>query len=330
MQLALDEAWKYQLLTYPNPAVGCCIIGEYGEVLAVEAHQKAGLAHAEVLALQKAYTKLTNDTTITQFQESHEIHSYLLENHNNIFQKTTLYTTLEPCSHYGKTPSCANLIASLGVGRVVVGAKDFNNEAAKGIEKLQDAGVEVLCDVLEQRCQKLLIPFAKYLEGRFVFFKWAQRLNGTYDDGSITSQEAKKQVHKMRHVCDLLIIGGNTVRTDRPTLDGRLVNGKAPDVLILSHHKEFDTTIPLFHVPGREVFVEESLEKVKEYHCVMIEGGEAMYEATKQIVDMYLCYVAPHFGGSHSFVQTRDNFEILKADKVGKDIMLWMKKVDNE
>lgn len=330
MQLALDEAWKYQLLTYPNPSVGCCIVGQYGEILALEAHKKAGLAHAEVLALQKAYVKLTNDTDILHCKDSHEIHSYLLKHHNDIFQHTTLYTTLEPCAHYGKTPSCANLVASLGVGRVVVGAKDFNSEAANGIQILQGVSTEVVSDVLAQECAHLLFPFQKYLDGRFVFFKWAQRLNGTFDDGSITSQEAKKQVHQMRDVCDLIVIGGNTVRTDRPTLDARLVDGKAPDVLILSKYKEFDATIPLFNVPERNVFIAENLEKIKEYHCVMIEGGESMYEATKELVDMHLCYVAPHFGGSLSFRASRDNFEILKADKVGKDIMLWMKKVDNE
>ncbi|MBA1437517.1 MAG: bifunctional diaminohydroxyphosphoribosylaminopyrimidine deaminase/5-amino-6-(5-phosphoribosylamino)uracil reductase RibD [Epsilonproteobacteria bacterium] len=330
MKLALDEAWEFQLLTYPNPAVGCCVVGEHGEVLAVAAHQRAGEAHAEVLALQQAYAKLSNDATILELQASADIHDYLLQNHNNIFQNCTLYTTLEPCSHHGKTPSCANLLVSLHLKSVVVGANDFNSEAANGIKILEEAKVDVTCNVMAQGCKELLIPFQKYIEGRFVFFKWAQRLNGTFDDGSITCGASKTLVHKMRDVCDLLVIGGNTVRVDRPTLDARLVGGKAPDVLILSKQKEFDTTIPLFNVPNRRVFIADNLEKINEYHHVMIEGGESMYELTKEVTDLYLCFVAPKFGGKLIFAQSKDQLRILKADKVGEDIILWMKKVDNE
>jgi len=113
MELAIKEAWKFQLLTYPNPAVGCCIVDGDGSLLALRAHEKAGCAHAEVLALQDAYVKLTNDTSILSYSSSHDIHQFLLNNHNNIFSKCTLYVTLEPCAHTGKTPSCALLICNL-------------------------------------------------------------------------------------------------------------------------------------------------------------------------------------------------------------------------
>lgn len=330
MKLALDEAWKYQLLTYPNPAVGCCIVGEYGEILAVAAHKKAGGPHAEVLALQDAYIKLTNDTAIKQLSESQQIHAYLLEHHNGVFSKCKVYTTLEPCSHHGKTPSCASLLASLHVTSVVVGARDFHEKASNGIDILKGAGCNVTCNVMQQECEELLIPFQKYLGGKFVFFKWAQRLNGTYDDGSITCNEAKVHVHKMRNVCDLLVIGGNTVRIDRPTLDARLVDGKAPDVLIFSNSTDFDRSIPLFSVPDRKVFIADNLEKLSEYHHIMIEGTQTMFELTKSIVDLHACYVAPRFGGKMGFANLEDDFKILKADKVDEDIILWMKKVDNE
>lgn len=326
MNLALQEAWKYQILTYPNPAVGCCIVGEHGEILAVAAHQKAGGPHAEVLALQKAYFKLTSDPNILPLVHSQEIHEYLTKHHNGIMHQCSVYTTLEPCSHHGKTPACANLLASLHVKNVFVGAKDFHQEAANGIARLEDVKINVTCNVLQKECEDLLLPFQKYLEGRLVFFKWAQRLNGTFDDGSITCNDAKVHVHKMRGVCDLLVIGGNTVRTDRPTLDARLTGGKAPDVLILSKQQDFDASIPLFSVPNRKVFIAENLDMIKQYHHVMIEGGESMYALTKEITDLYLCFVAPRFGAALSFSQSQDNFEILKADKVGEDIMLWMKR----
>ncbi len=112
MKQAIDEAWKYQGLTYPNPAVGCCIVGAKNELLAINAHQKAGAPHAEVMALKDAYFQLTNDSKILNFTNSSDIHTFLLENHNNCFNDISLYTTLEPCSHVGKTPSCASLISA--------------------------------------------------------------------------------------------------------------------------------------------------------------------------------------------------------------------------
>lgn len=326
MNLALKEAWKYQVLTYPNPAVGCCIVGKHGEILAVESHHKAGEAHAEVNALQKAYYKLTNNQEVLELSTSHDIHTFLLQNHNNLFRECSVYTTLEPCSHLGKTPSCANLLSRLGVKKVFVGANDFNKDAAQGNELLQSSGVEVTTQVMEKESTDLLTPFQKYLEGRFVFFKWAQRLNGTFDHGSISSQESKKQVHAMRDKCDLIVIGGNTVRIDRPTLDARLVNGKAPDILIISKQKEFDKTIPLFNVANRKVFIADDFSLLSNYKNIMIEGGENLYNLTKEFVDLYLCYLAPKFGGKQAFENIEDQFEILNADKVTEDIIMWMKR----
>lgn len=326
MNLALQEAWKYQGLTYPNPAVGCCITGGHDEILAVEAHHKAGQPHAEVNALKKAFFKLTHNDEILSLESSHDIHNYLLQNHNNIFHNCNVYTTLEPCSHVGKTPSCANLLSALGVKKVYIGSKDFNVEAAEGITTLESASVDVKTEILEQECNILLYPFKKYLESRFVYFKWAQRLNGTFDEGTISSATSRKHVHKLRDVCDLLVIGGNTVRRDRPTLNARLVNGKAPDILIISKEKEFDQTIPLFQVQNRKVYIADNFEVLKEYKNIMIEGGKTLYNLTKEFVDLYLCYIAPKFGGKQSFEDVKEEFEILNADKEHEDIIMWMKR----
>ncbi|MCD4667392.1 MAG: bifunctional diaminohydroxyphosphoribosylaminopyrimidine deaminase/5-amino-6-(5-phosphoribosylamino)uracil reductase RibD [Sulfurimonas sp.] len=326
MSLALKEAWKYQGLTYPNPAVGCCVIGENSEIFSVEAHQKAGNPHAEVEALKSAYFKLTNNSEILQLSKSSEIHIFLLKNHNNLFKNCSLYTTLEPCSHVGKTPSCADLISSLGIKKVFVGSKDFNPDAACGNDKLTACGIEVKNDILKEECDNLLAPFGMWTKKNFVFFKWAQRLNGTTDGGTISSKESRKNVHAMRDVCDLLVIGGNTVRVDRPTLDARLVDGKAPDILILSREKEFDKTIPLFGVEGRKVMIEENLSTCQDYKNIMIEGGSNMYQLTKEFVDIYLCYIAPKFGGDENFSKIEDKFEILNLQKDKQDIIMWMKR----
>jgi len=328
MALALQEAWKYQLLTYPNPAVGCTVVGGYGEILAVEAHHKAGGPHAEVNALKQAYYKLTDDSYILALSDSADIHTHLLSNHNGIFEDAKLYTTLEPCSHYGKTPSCASLIAELGIKEVYVGSNDTNKKAANGSMLLSMNNCMVYSEILKDQCDALLYPFQKTLESNFVYFKWAQRLNGTTDGGIISSKESRRDVHALRDVCDLLVIGGGTVREDRPTLDARLVNGKAPDVLILSRESDFDRDIPLFNVAGRKVFIEDNLDKIKEYKNVMIEGGPKMYALTRDVVDYYLCYIAPSLGGSQSIHFGEDNFEFLNLSKESEDIIAWMKRMD--
>ena len=326
MNLALKEAWKYQGLTYPNPAVGCTIVGENGEILAVEAHHKAGEAHAEVNALKAAYFKLTDDAYILALEDSADIHTHLLSNHDNIFENVTLYTTLEPCSHFGKTPSCARLISDLGIKEVYIGSNDTNPKAKAGSMILNMNDCLVYSELLKDGCDALLEPFNLWQQEKFVFFKWAQRLNGTTDEGIISSKESRENVHAMRDICDLLVIGGNTVRVDRPTLDARLVNGKAPDILIISKQTDFDSTIPLFSVEGREVFIDDNFSKLDNYKNIMIEGSSNMYELTRDIVDYYLCYLAPTFGGNNGFENLDDKFDILNIQKETQDIIMWMKR----
>ncbi len=311
MSLAIKEAWKYQGLTYPNPAVGCTIVGKHQEILAVEAHQKAGEPHAEVNALKFAYFKLTNDKSILDLEKSQEIHTFLLKNHNHIFNGVSIYTTLEPCSHVGKTPSCASLISKLGIKKLFVGSNDFNKIASNGNKIVKDSGVEIIDSILEDECNKLLEPFKKWQDNNFVFFKVAQRLDGS-TDGEVSSLESRTNVHAMRDVCDLLVIGGNTVRVDRPTLDARLIDGKAPDILIISREKEFDKTIPLFNVVGRKVFIENNFKRLDDYKNIMIEGTSKMFELSKPYVDLYLSYMA-------------SDFDILNIKKDSKDIIIWMK-----
>ncbi|MCD6433048.1 MAG: bifunctional diaminohydroxyphosphoribosylaminopyrimidine deaminase/5-amino-6-(5-phosphoribosylamino)uracil reductase RibD [Sulfurimonas sp.] len=326
MSLALKEAWKYQGLTYPNPAVGCCVIGKNSEILAVEAHQKAGNPHAEVMALKSVYFKLTNDFKILELTKSSDIHTFLLTNHNNCFKDISLFTTLEPCSHIDKTPSCASLISQLGIKKVFLGSLDSNEEASNGNKILEDSGVKVELNILREECDNLLEPFQKFNSKNFVFFKWAQRLNATTDNGIVSSKESRKNVHAMRDVCDLLVIGGNTVRIDRPTLDSRLVNGKAPDILILSRQKEFDGSIPLFSVENRKVFIADNFDLLDDYKNIVIEGSSKMFELSREIVDYYLCYLAPTFGGSYGFKNIDDKFEILNIQKERQDIIMWMKR----
>jgi diaminohydroxyphosphoribosylaminopyrimidine deaminase / 5-amino-6-(5-phosphoribosylamino)uracil reductase len=324
MALALDAAWEYQGLTYPNPAVGCAVLGPRGELLAVDAHRRAGGPHAEVLALKAAYRLLSGDQGIDPLESSDAIHDYLQTHHDGCFAQTTLCVTLEPCAHRGKTPACAALIAALKPAEVIIAHEDPNPEAAGGAALLEAAGIAVRHGVLRERGADLLLPFQRWQAGRFLFFKWAQRLDGTVDGGVISGKASRTAVHAMRDVCDLLVIGGNTVRHDRPTLDARLVGGKAPDVLILSRGEEFDRSIPLFGVTDRKVVVSESPDTMEGYRNVMVEGGPGMFEAFYERADCFVCFVAPTTGGTISFTNLPAAFRILHRRQSGDDVMLWM------
>ncbi|MDP1783831.1 MAG: bifunctional diaminohydroxyphosphoribosylaminopyrimidine deaminase/5-amino-6-(5-phosphoribosylamino)uracil reductase RibD [Sulfuricurvum sp.] len=326
MKLALNAAWDYQLLTFPNPSVGAVCIGPHGEILSVSAHKRAGGPHAEVYALRDAYISLSGDTALSNCDDSFVIHDYLKAHHNGLFETVRMAVTLEPCAHSGKTPSCALLIRDLGIKSLFISCKDPNAEAAGGGDILTQAGIACTFGVMEEEGAKLLEPFIRWQKKPFVFFKWAQRLDGTIDGGIVSSTTSREHVHALRDACDLIVIGGNTVRLDRPTLDARMVNGKAPDVLIYSHADDFDRTIPLFNIPKRNVFIESTLKRMDEYSLVMIEGGAAMMEATRDVCDWYLSYIAPKIGGGlHSIGQTTEDFEVMSA-KIHEDIILWMKK----
>lgn len=325
MDLALGAAWDYQLLTFPNPAVGAVCIGEHGEILSVGAHKKAGEPHAEVYALRDAYIRLCGDTTLVDCDDSALIHGYLRDNHNDCFKSVSMAVTLEPCAHHGKTPSCAALIRDLGIKTITVSCRDPNSLASGGLDLLREAGVECEMDVLPYEGANLLAPFVAWQTKPFVFFKWAQRLDGTVDGGLISSTASREHVHNLRDKCDLIVIGGDTVRTDRPTLDARMVNGKAPDVLIYSRQTHFDRLIPLFTIANRRVFIESSLERIKNYRLVMIEGGARMMEATRDVCDWYLSYIAPKVGGGMTTIgHCQEDFEVMSA-RIQEDIVLWMK-----
>ena len=325
MKMALDAAWQFQGQTYPNPAVGCTIV-QNGAVIAIGAHAKAGEPHAEVMALKEAYMALSIDRGIEALTSSHDIHEYLLKHHNGIFLFCDIYVTLEPCSHEGKTPSCASLLQKMRPQNIYISHYDPNPEATGGTQALISGGMDVHYGLCEKEGKELLSPFIKWNEKSFVLFKWAQRLDGTIDGGLVSDERSRIKVHTLRDVCDLLVIGGNTVREDRPTLDARMIDGQAPDVLIYSKTKDFDTEIPLFNVKDRDVFIEDNFEKLIGYKNIMIEGGPGMFEATKDIVDRYLCFLAPKTGGSVKFSNENESFKILQSEKLDNDMMLWMER----
>ncbi len=326
MNLALQEAWKYQGITYPNPAVGAVIVDKNGKILSISAHKKQGTPHAELNATKEAYLALRGDDYLRDLTDPSQIHSYLLQNHNNLFKNCKIYVTLEPCNHFGSTPPCSLLLLTLGFSEVIIGSVEENPKAVGGINRLKQNGMKVRYGVLKEKCDLLLYPFKKWQRDRFVFFKIATNLNGSYDTGTISSQGSREYVHKLRDKIDLLIIGGDTVRKDRPLLDSRLIDGKAPDILIYSKQKIFDKSIALFGIKDRKVFISNSLDITKNYNFIMIEGGDKMLKATKSITNWYLFFIAPTIKKG-SFMTTPLSFKPLYRQDIEGDTMIWLDKI---
>lgn len=323
MRHALHEAWKYQGLTFPNPAVGAVVSDDAGIILGIGAHQKAGKAHAEVLALKEAYKKLTNDTRIDVLEDATQLHAFLSEHHHNMFHSLSLHVTLEPCHHHGKTPPCSRLIHALGLKRVVIGSMDESEKAKGGSSFLETKGIAIERGYLKEECDTLLTPFTcKEHHKPFVFFKLALSANRVASGGLISSEASRMMVHRLRDRCDLLVIGGNTVRVDRPRLDARLYQGKAPNVLIYSHSNDVDRTIPLFAVQGREVFVENHLERVQRHALVMVEGGQGMLDALRKEIQWYLLFHSPHHKEGTPIVLP-DGLREVFSQPIGEDTMSW-------
>ena len=325
MKLAIDEAWKYQLLTYPNPAVGCVVV-KNDKLLSIEAHKESGLPHAEVNALKEAFLNENKNSVIGTLKSSHEIHDFLLKNHDGFFNDCEIYVTLEPCNHVGKTPSCANLLSVLKPKRVIVSVKDPNKIASGGLETLLNQNIDVRLGVLEKEGYNLLLPFISWQNKTSIFFKMAQTLNGSID-GKISSNRALAYVHTLRDKIDLLVIGGNTVRIDKPTLDARYILGNNPDILIYSKNKMFDKNIPLFKVPNRKVLISDDLFKLLDYKFVMVEGTYNLLDKLKEKIDFIILLISPKIRmGNNALNEINIDFEIMHENFIGEEKILFLKR----
>ncbi|QDQ01979.1 bifunctional diaminohydroxyphosphoribosylaminopyrimidine deaminase/5-amino-6-(5-phosphoribosylamino)uracil reductase RibD [Lysinibacillus fusiformis] len=205
MQLALDLAASARGNTNPNPLVGAVIVKD-GVIVGTGLHRKAGEPHAEVHAFRMA---------------------------GEHAKGATLYVTLEPCSHYGKTPPCANLVKESQVSRVVVAMQDPNpSVAGRGIKLLRDAGIEVEVGVLEDQSRRLNERFIHNMLTKrpFVLSKYAMTLDGkiaahTGHSKWVTGEAAREDVHHIRHEVDGILVGVGTVIADNPALTTRLKEG---------------------------------------------------------------------------------------------------------
>lgn len=197
----------------PNPMVGAVIVYD-GRIIGEGYHVRCGEGHAEVNACASVKP---------------EDEKYLKE--------STIYVSLEPCSHHGKTPPCADLLVSKGFKRCVVGCVDpFAKVQGRGIQKLRDAGIEVTVGVLEEECKSLNTRFMTFhgKQRPVVTLKWAQSANG-FIDGHISTPYTQMVCHKRRAEHQAILVGHNTWLTDNPGLDVRAWSGRNPSVYVAAN-----------------------------------------------------------------------------------------------
>lgn len=237
MRRCLDLAQLAEGMTYPNPMVGSVIVNK-GRIIGEGFHLKAGTPHAEVNAVNAVSDR-------------------------SLLKDSVLYVSLEPCSHFGKTPPCADMIIAAGIPKVVIATPDTSLKVAgRGIEKLRNAGCEVVTGVLHEEARRLNRRFFSFHErGRpYITLKWAESADGYIDmvrgeDFSrepnwITGKPERVLVHRWRAAEEAILVGAGTVRCDNPRLNVRYWTGNDPLRIILSRSGE---AVALFsHEAGDE------------------------------------------------------------------------------
>jgi len=284
----IEIARRGEYYVAPNPMVGAVLADADGAIVAEGWHEKYGEAHAEVNCFRNAG------------RHASSLKSY---------KDCTLFVSLEPCSHYGKTPPCAKLIIDKGVGRVVVGMLDPNPlVAGKGVQMLREAGIEVTVGIMEKECRELNKRFLCLHEKHrpYVILKWAQtsdgfidkirlnelgheRMRGEHLNGAlaISTPETKKLVHKMRAENMAIMVGTNTVLLDNPRLLNTHWEGRNPirvtvdrhnripaDARILSDETGENETI-VYRERTDWPYILADLAK-RNIHSILVEGGTAL------------------------------------------------------
>ena len=217
----------------PNPMVGAVIVHN-GRIIGEGYHRQCGGPHAEVNAIASVKDE-------------------------NLLCEATMYVSLEPCAHYGKTPPCADLIVSKRIPRVVIGCRDsFDQVDGKGIQKLRNAGIDVTVGVLEKECLELNRTFFTYHGKKrpYIVLKWAQSQDGYMDSPReengehlpvrFSTDETAMRVHRLRALNDAILVGRRTATLDNPSLTTRLWPGKNPIRLVIDRKGVLDKELRLF------------------------------------------------------------------------------------
>ena len=236
MKKCIELASKAMGFVSPNPMVGCLIVYE-DEIIGEGNHEKYGKAHAEVNAINSVKDK-------------------------SLLKKSTLYVNLEPCAHFGKTPPCTNLIIESEIPKVIIGCIDSYSEVSgKGIEKMQNTGIEVIVGVLEKESRELNKRFFTFHEKKrpYIILKWAESKDGFMAPLNqnksfwMTSIESKKLVHKWRAEEEAILVGRITAKKDNPSLTVREVAGSNPIRIIIDKNLKLSSDLNLFNSEAKTI-----------------------------------------------------------------------------
>jgi len=270
MQRCIDLAQLGSGYVAPNPMVGAVIVLN-DEIIGEGYHQKYGEAHAEVNAIKPVQDK-------------------------DLLSEATIYVSLEPCAHHGKTPPCADLLVAHKFKRVVIGCVDSNElVAGKGIERLQEAGIEVEVGVLEKECKALNKRFFTYLNKQrpYIVLKWAQTQDGYIDRPReeeiterkinwISAPETQSLVHHWRSQEPAILVGWKTVEHDNPSLTVREVSGKNPLRVIIDSQLNMPQDSTVYTDGDRTVII----NKIKTETIGNVELIKLNQINTKNILDV--------------------------------------------
>jgi diaminohydroxyphosphoribosylaminopyrimidine deaminase/5-amino-6-(5-phosphoribosylamino)uracil reductase len=274
----IELAKKATGKTYPNPLVGSVIVHN-GKIIGEGFHQKAGENHAEINAINS------------------------VEN-PELLPESTIYVSLEPCAHFGKTPPCSLKIKEIGFKKVVIGAMDSHDKVnGKGKKILMDAGIETISGILEDDCRELNKRFFTYHEKKrpYIILKWAESNDGFIDKDfkptKISNELASQFVHQIRSEEHAILVGTQTALNDNPSLTTRLIEGRNPvrilidfelkvpkdfkiynheaPTLVFNQEKDSEEENIKFIKISKENFLEELMQKLYEnqIQSVLIEGG---------------------------------------------------------
>ncbi len=256
MEEALKLAKKRKGLTHPNPTVGAVIVKD-GKIIGKGYHERAGKPHAEREAIKDALEK------------GHDISG------------STMYVTLEPCCHYGRTPPCTEAIIDSRIKRVVIATLDPNPQVAgKGVDLLKRQGIQVKTGVLEEEARKLNEDFFIYITQKrpFVHLKIAQSIDGkiaTYTGSSkwITGEEARKYAHHLRNEATAVMVGVGTALTDNPSLTVRHIPAeKQPLRVLIDRELKTPTDFNIFDTSAKTIVI-TSDKADKEKEKILLEKG---------------------------------------------------------
>jgi len=280
----------------PNPAVGAIIV-KGGKTIGEGYTQEPGNAHAEIVALKNAG-----------------------ENSRN----ADLYVTLEPCSHYGRTPPCTDAIIKAGIKKVYYGYLDPNPQVAgNGIEKLKTAGIETVKENLDGLIDDFYESYAWFVQNKtpFVTLKIAQTMDGFIANGDrtplkITGEESQVALHRLRSFCDAVVVGGGTFRSDNPQLTVRKVNGANPQRIIFSKSNFNGGTF----VESWRLLFAQCVEK--RMHHILVEAGAEFAKNLFEIpgsFNRFLLWTSPLRAGAGLRWEMPKNLHLRKTYMQGSD-----------